>query len=280
MVWGRSSSLAIMLAGTAHEGFSKTAQKLLKDIEPLLKEELAANPAYQLVFCGHSMGGALGAMCVAILRAKARIPETCEAYAWARGCRAYGIGTPAVLSRNLGEALAADKAVITAVNAQDWSPRASLSNATELLDDLCQLSVARTVARLVSGSGYASRGPEQPEVEQLPPGILLQIVPGQETKLLQATVTDYRHSFPAWPDVAAHIPLAYVEGLASGLQKYIAADLTLSFCQQPALQALRRVMTSSASACDKAKLPPEPDKARQVVSENLQHVCGINIMPL
>ena len=34
----------------------------------------------------------------------------------------------------------------------------------------------------------------------------------QETKLLQATVTDYRHSFPAWPDVAAHIPLAYVEG--------------------------------------------------------------------
>lgn len=25
---------------------------------------------YQLVFCGHSMGGALGAMCVAILRAK------------------------------------------------------------------------------------------------------------------------------------------------------------------------------------------------------------------
>lgn len=32
--------------------------------------------------------------------------------------RAYGIGTPAVLSRNLGEALAADKAVITAVNAQ------------------------------------------------------------------------------------------------------------------------------------------------------------------
>lgn len=30
MVWGRSSSLAIMLAGTAHEGFSKTAQKLLK----------------------------------------------------------------------------------------------------------------------------------------------------------------------------------------------------------------------------------------------------------
>eukprot|EP00913_Durusdinium_trenchii_P003512 g3249.t1 len=237
------------LEGTAHEGFSKTAQKLLKDIEPLLKEELAANPAYQLVFCGHSMGGALGAMCVAILRAKARIPETCEAYAWARGCRAYGIGTPAVLSRNLGEALAADKAVITAVNAQDWSPRASLSNATELLDDLCQLSVARTVARLVSGSGYASRGPEQPEVEQLPPGILLQIeaVDGEP---LAPGVEEKDKDEPKKETVE-------VKKEDQG--------------QQPALQALRRVMTSSASACDKAKLPPEPDKARQVVSENLQH---------
>ena len=34
----------------------------------------------------------------------------------------------------------------------------------------------------------------------------------QETKLLKASVVDYRHSFPAWPDVAAHIPLAYIEG--------------------------------------------------------------------
>ena len=30
-------------------------------------------------------------------------------------------------------------------------------NATELLDDLCELSMARTVARLVSGSSYGPR---------------------------------------------------------------------------------------------------------------------------
>ena len=49
-------------------------------------------------------------------------------------------------------------------NHRNHRPKVHLPrNATELLDDLCQLSVARTVARLVSGSGYASRGPEQPE---------------------------------------------------------------------------------------------------------------------
>jgi hypothetical protein len=40
-------------------------------------------------------------------------------------------------------------------------------NATELLDDLCELSVARTVARLVSGAAYgdARSGAELPEAE-------------------------------------------------------------------------------------------------------------------
>ena len=41
-------------------------------------------------------------------------------------------------------------------------------NATELLDDLCELSVARTVARLVSGAAYGDgprNGAELPEAE-------------------------------------------------------------------------------------------------------------------
>lgn len=271
------------LGGTAHEGFAKTAQKLLKEIEGILREELAAHPTYQLVFCGHSMGGALGAMCVAILRAKASIPETRAAYTWAKGCRAFGIGTPAVLSRNLGESLAQQQAVYTLVNAQDWSPRASLSNATELLDDLCELSVARTVARLVSGAAYgdARSGAELPEaeVEHLPPGVILQIVPGKETKLLKASVVDYRHSFPAWPDVAAHIPLAYIEGLAIGLRQYIAADFSRAYCQPAAYQALGRVM-DAAACCDKAKLPNFPDQARLVVTEQLKHLGGSSLAPL
>jgi len=269
------------LGGTAHEGFAKTAQKLLKDIEGILREELAAHPTYQLVFCGHSMGGALGAMCVAILRAKATIPETCSAYTWAKSCRAFGIGTPAVLSRNLGESLAQQKAVYTTVNAQDWSPRASLSNATELLDDLCELSMARTVARLVSGNSYG-RGAAtavEPEVEQLPPGVILQIVPGKETKLLKAVGIDYRHDFPAWPDVAAHIPLAYIEGLAKGLRRYVSSDPSRSYCQPAASQALGRVMDATA-VCDKAKLPNYPDQARLVVTEQLKHLGGVNTMPL
>eukprot|EP00435_Cladocopium_sp_Y103_P002956 s2625_g1.t1 len=278
--------LDVQNASTAHEGFAKTAQKLLKEIEGILREELAAHPTYHLVFCGHSMGGALGAMCVAILRAKASIPETRAAYTWAKGCRAFGIGTPAVLSRNLGESLAQQQAVYTLVNAQDWSPRASLSNATELLDDLCELSVARTVARLVSGAPYGggsngsgSGEPPEAEVEHLPPGVILQIVPGKETKLLKASVVDYRHSFPAWPDVAAHIPLAYIEGLAIGLRQYIAADFSRAYCQPAAYQALGRVM-DAAACCDKAKLPNFPDQARLVVTEQLKHLGGSSLAPL
>ena len=46
--------------------------------------------------------------------------------------------------------------------------RVGARNATELLDDLCELSVARTVARLVSGAAYGdarSSGAELPEAE-------------------------------------------------------------------------------------------------------------------
>lgn len=111
------------------------------------------------------MGAALGAMCTAILRAKATIPETCANYAWAKGCRALGIGCPAVLSRNLGHSLAERRAVYGVVNGEDWSPRASLSSATELLDDLCQLSLARTVARAFSGEDYTRREAEAAEAK-------------------------------------------------------------------------------------------------------------------
>ncbi|CAE7305342.1 DAGLB [Symbiodinium sp. CCMP2592] len=199
------------LEGTAHEGFVKTSQKLLEEIEELLRKEMQAHQGYRLVFCGHSMGGAVSAMCVAMLRDKAA-KDVARYGQWASQCCAYGIGTPAVLSRNICERLAQSRAAFVVVNAQDWSPRASVSSVSELLDDLVELSLARTMMRMATGAGQELRRPEPEQLEQLPPGVMLQIVPGQDQSLLKASSTDYRHSMPAWPDVAAHIPLAYVEG--------------------------------------------------------------------
>ncbi|CAE7230370.1 unnamed protein product [Symbiodinium sp. CCMP2456] len=211
------------LEGTAHEGFVKTSQKLLEEIEELLRKEMQAHQGYRLVFCGHSMGGAVSAMCVAMLRDKAA-KDVARYGNWASQCCAYGIGTPAVLSRNICERLAQSRAAFVAVNAQDWSPRASVSSVSELLDDLVELSLARTMMRMATGAGQEPRRPEPEQLEQLPPGVMLQIVPGQDQSLLKASAADYRHSMPAWPDVAAHIPLAYVEGLAAGLARCLRSE--------------------------------------------------------
>ncbi|CAJ1393389.1 unnamed protein product [Effrenium voratum] len=277
----RKPQRARSLPGTAHEGFVKTAEKLLQEIEERLREEMESHPGYHLVFCGHSMGGAVSAMCAAILRDKASL----QTHAWARECRAMTIGTPASMSRNLGERLAAESAVYTVVNGQDWSPRASLSIGKELLDDLCELSVARTVVRLATGAAFRLKDEEPAEVEQLPPGRILQIVPGKDdTHLLKAQVTDYRHSFPAWPDVASHIPLAYVEGLASGLARAARCDLAMPHRAARAFPALQRLAAEADAAPPsfeaKARLPAYPDQAREVLREHLEDLCSEQVLPL
>lgn len=198
--------------GLAHEGFVHASQNLVQEIEPTLEREVAAWPDYRLVLCGHSMGGAIAAMGTILLREKA---------AWASTCTAMGIGTPAVLSRAAGEWLQERMAAFTVVNARDWSPRASLTSVNELLDDLHHLSVASTFMRAATNSPVAEPREDDPEVEQLPPGQILQIVPSEEdepARLLAAEPTDYRHSMPVWPDVEAHIPLAYIQGLLSGFR--------------------------------------------------------------
>ena len=51
---------------------SPTICYFCQEIEDVLRKEMAAHKDYRLVFCGHSMGGAVSAMCVAMLRDKAR----------------------------------------------------------------------------------------------------------------------------------------------------------------------------------------------------------------
>jgi len=217
---------APFIQGVAHEGMLKAATNLLGEVEEVLQEELAALPGYQLMLCGHSMGAAVAALACAKLLHEA---------SWAHDCVSFGIGTPGVMSRCISERLAEDRAVFTAVNGRDWSPRISVSNADELLDSLYELSTIRSLVRAVSGSTIAKPKAPNDRTEQLPPGIIVQIAEGvpkeesssEETqareaalplplRLLEAQPTDYRHSMQAWPDIECHIPLAYVDKLLRG----------------------------------------------------------------
>mmetsp|Transcript_2287 Transcript_2287/g.7710 ORF Transcript_2287/g.7710 Transcript_2287/m.7710 type:complete len:626 (+) Transcript_2287:3-1880(+) len=211
------------LEGLAHEGFVQATQQLLAEAGDLLRSELAAHAGYRLVFCGHSMGGAVATLAVAMLRAEA---------AWAGECVAFSIGTPSVLSRCIGERLAQERMVFTAINCRDWSPRTSTSNVNEVLDHLNELSVLRTAMRVATRRELPRAGAGDPVAEQLPAGVVLQIAqPGDGSRghqmagpvLLAAEAVDYRHSMPVWPDVEAHIPIFYVKSLLQGLTGFVSS---------------------------------------------------------
>jgi len=278
------------LDGTAHEGFLSATEQLLDDVGDRLRNELQAHAGYRLVICGHSMGGAIAAMAAAKLRSEAP---------WAANCVSYGIGTPSVLSRSIGERLARERAVCTVVNAQDWAPRFSTSNLRELLDDLCELGVWRTAMRLATGADSPAREEADASVEHLPVGAVLQIVlaetevrhenssnnaeeagqekPEQKARLFQADSSDFRHCMAVWPDVEAHLPLCYLRGLVQGF----AARSALP--SPPVQAALRRcscsIMPLSGEAdvgseCSKASsfghLPEQPDLGKQLVAQFLE----------
>mmetsp|Transcript_116992 Transcript_116992/g.251526 ORF Transcript_116992/g.251526 Transcript_116992/m.251526 type:complete len:472 (-) Transcript_116992:123-1538(-) len=265
------------LEGTAHEGFVTAMKRLVSVLKDILQEELRAHPGYRLVLCGHSMGGAIAALGAAHLRKEAP---------WAADCVAYGIGTPAVLSRNIGERLARERAVFTCVNGRDWSPRSSTSNVVELMDDLCELGLMRSALRAATGGQVAAAKVEDARKEQLPPGSILQIVPleGKSPLLLAAEPKTYRHAMSVWPDVEAHIPIFHIKELLPGFAEALRGagagpdgDLaTWSIAgqvadraplEQAALEALRRLSLAGwGRQRQTSGLPPWPDAVRELVT--------------
>eukprot|EP00930_Biecheleria_cincta_P082224 TRINITY_DN71998_c0_g1_i1.p1 TRINITY_DN71998_c0_g1~~TRINITY_DN71998_c0_g1_i1.p1 ORF type:complete len:630 (-),score=85.19 TRINITY_DN71998_c0_g1_i1:162-2051(-) len=279
------------LEGHAHEGFVKCTEHILGAIEGTAHEELNNHPGYKLVFCGHSMGGAVASLAAAALR------ERCS---WAASCIAIGIGTPGVFSALVGDRLAREKVVYTVVNGRDWSPRTSLTNVNQLVDDLCDLSMVRSALRTIAGGTENDAGPIDMLNEQLPPGLILQLVPGEarlfgksvSLQLLLASGANYRHSTPVWPDVEAHLPICYVRNLLRGLQvatlptansTTTSTDITpaplpslqawLSSCSPRlvAIQgALARIASPSTFGDDAAILPDWIDEGKRIAAEYLE----------
>mmetsp|Transcript_46240 Transcript_46240/g.122635 ORF Transcript_46240/g.122635 Transcript_46240/m.122635 type:complete len:618 (-) Transcript_46240:120-1973(-) len=259
------------LEGVAHEGFLKSSRRLLQELEETLKSELAELPGYRLVFCGHSMGAACAVLAAAQLR------KECD---WAYDCCAFGIGTPGIMSRCLGERLAEEGAMITAINQRDWSPRMTLTNVNELLDNLTELSVIRSTKRMFTGEEMPRTSELSSEEEQLPPGRILQIAMSEdgEPRLLQASPVDYRHSAQSLPDFVAHIPLLYVTALLRGFAAHLrcskSGDKLEAFDTEtneprPELAASLSVMVrlQEGSQLSRKGLPPEKDNAAMIVAE-------------
>lgn len=267
---------ADFLEGQAHEGMVQASQQLLDALRGPLEAELAARPGYRLVFCGHSMGGAVAAMCAALLRH--------EKHPWASNCVAFGVGTPAVLSRSVGERLLREKVVFTAVNERDWSPRSSMSSVDQLLDELCELSMVRSAMRAATGNEMALARAESPRSELLPPGLLLQIAPprpgSDAPALLEAAPTDYRHSMPVWPDVEAHIPLNYLRGLLLGYAEALRSSVRGPGFDGPPGDKPPKLVASNASLAEAASFLPTafPDPALPGGLAGVAALCGASVL--
>merc|ERR1740121_1125474 len=100
--------------------------RLLECVRGALAREVELYPVYRVVFCGHSMGGAVAAM--AAMRYRQEVG--CDR------CISLGLGTPAIVSRSLGERSEREESVFTVINGRDWAPRVSVSNMYELLHDV------------------------------------------------------------------------------------------------------------------------------------------------
>ncbi|CAK0853125.1 unnamed protein product [Prorocentrum cordatum] len=80
---------------------------------------------------------------------------------------------------NICDRLAREGAVTTVVNGRDWAPACSVSNVNELMDDLADLGLVKTLLRSASGLSNETREIKAPEELDLPPGDILQMAPGE-----------------------------------------------------------------------------------------------------
>eukprot|EP00986_Skeletonema_menzelii_P015577 scaffold12096_cov136-Skeletonema_menzelii.AAC.1 len=147
----------------AHEGILHSAQQLLQEISPLI-EEYAVSKGFDVVCCGHSLGGAAATLLAILIRGKYAslvTPFVSEERGDSDGTRgesqrvrAYAFAPPPLLDRL--SSLACRHYVTSVVNNSDIIPRSSLTNLDVLMTVLEAVICALTEASMNPGGSSAT----------------------------------------------------------------------------------------------------------------------------
>jgi hypothetical protein len=121
-----------LIQGRAHGGFLKSAQTLANDLHELVATTLQQYPKYQLVICGHSLGGGVATV-LALLWA--RIPLFLS-----RSVRAISFASPCVVCKDISQAPFTRRHVTSVVTGDDVVSRFGLATFRELQSKLLALA--------------------------------------------------------------------------------------------------------------------------------------------
>lgn len=121
-----------LIEGRAHGGFLKSAQTLANDLHELVATTLQQYPKYQLVICGHSLGGGVATV-LALLWA--RIPLFLS-----RNVRAISYASPCVVCNAISQAPFTRRHVTSVVTGDDVVSRFGLATFRELQSKLLALA--------------------------------------------------------------------------------------------------------------------------------------------
>lgn len=192
-----TASQVSFCGGHAHLGFCKCAAFVEDEAAPMLRDAHARVPDYELILCGHSMGGSVAAI-LALARARGGSPWP----AFGGGCRVLHMGAAACLSRALAEEAAAFCG--GAVHGKDPVPRLSIAAIEALLDELVDNGIGRTLSNLVFG--------DAPRVEARPGEATFAHEPGADGGDAYAAVADERFWADARPPRSRSSALARALG--------------------------------------------------------------------
>ncbi|GBG29924.1 Lipase, putative [Hondaea fermentalgiana] len=144
-----------VIEGHAHKGFMKSAQRLANDLHETVVELLRANPGYELVITGHSLGAGVATVLTLLW---ARMPVFRE-----RNIRAFAYGAPCTVSHDIARAPFTRKHVTSIIVGDDIVSRLSLSSFQDLQRGMIAMAPASSVPLAEKADIYANLERSKPE---------------------------------------------------------------------------------------------------------------------
>lgn len=191
---GESRREVPLVCGHGHAGVLRSARALFARVSPVVLEGLAANPGYDVLITGHSLGGAVGAVVALIMREDPRFPRA----------RAICIGPPPCVSKEIAED--ANDTVVSLVNGADIVPRLSVQTLNPYFTTCRYVAALGSMQKRAIDVGLSraavdwdelmalSRREQEEKREELKskqlyvPGVVLQLVEPKDVKRLDAAL--------------------------------------------------------------------------------------------